>query len=180
MAGRKRKPGKRTKSGQLSRAGASKFDRGTDHAQAMQSLYGTNGTDAIGRAFERGLLGKGQEAKAMLDMARRLSNAYWAAFETGSYKCPLNVRPRGGGVVAPDSAHAKRREKWLNDCLAFVRGMGEDVRKPFYQLVIDVHPDSGPDWVDRLCWAARTEVLADKRDTDRLRAALDALELLST
>jgi len=177
MAGRKRKAGKRTASGRLSRAAVDCFDRGTAQAQAMQVLYGTDGADAIGRAYRMGLLGQGNEAKTLLDTARKVANLYWRAYSTGSYKCPLSDRS-GGSVVELDHERIKRGEEWLRETLQIARGMGHNVSSSFDQLVIDVHPDSGPAWLDRLCYAVRCGVpsLADKK---RLREALDALEAIS-
>lgn len=178
-AGRKRKAGTRTKSGQLSRAGIPSFDRGTERTQAMQALYGQDGCDAIGRAYRSGLLGEGSSAKALLDMARAISNAYWQAYATGAYRCPLGDRTFGS-VVDLDHEKIKRREEWLSECLDYIRRMGPQVDKAFRQLVIDVNPDCGPSWLDRLCYAERTRKDADIADSRALRAALDGLEMLCT
>jgi hypothetical protein len=150
VAGRKRKAGKRTKSGRLSRAGQCLFDRGTEHTQAMQ------------------------------DTARRIHNAYWQAYATGSYQCPLADRTHGS-VVDLDHERIRRREAWLSDSLSFVRGMGPFVDRSFRRLCLDVHPDSGPDFLDRLCWATRQNLSVPGSDPDAkaLRAALDALEQLA-
>lgn len=176
--GRKRKAGARTASGRLSRAGVGP-DRGTDRAQAIQALYGTDGCDAIGRAYRAGLLGEGQEAKALLDTARRISGAYWQAYATGTYTCPLADRTHGS-VVELDHERIKRRELWLNDCLVLARRQGPDVDRAFRQLCIDVNPDQGPPWLDRLCWAAQRNQTATITDHKALIAALDALSALTT
>ena len=174
-AGRKRKNGRRTLSGQLSRAGMS-YDKGTERTQLMQALYGTNGSDAIGRAFEAGLLGQGQDAKAMLDMGRRIFNAYWAAYSTGSYQCAIGPKV-SGSVVSIDHERERRREEWLRSVLDWVRREGD--HRAFYQLVIDVNPDSGPDWLDRLLESHRQRTLADIADSARMKRAVDMLEMLS-
>lgn len=176
-AGRRRKQGKRTKSGRLSRAGAiTPFDHGTERAQAMQALYGNDGTDAIGRAYRAGLLGDGSEAKALLDTARSIAKAYWQAYETGAIRCTLADRS-SGSVVDLDHEKIRRREEWLNGCLNDVRRMG--VRRQFDQLVIDVNPDHGPAWLDRLIYAERQGDNGDIADRAAMRAALDALETLT-
>jgi hypothetical protein len=176
-AGRKRKAGRRTSSGRLSRAGlVPLFDRGTEHAQAMQALYGTDGSDAIGRAYRAGLLGDGSEAKAMLDLARGISNTYWRAYATGTYQCPLGGRTYGS-VVEIDAEKAKRRELWLNECLDTVRRMGPQADRAFRQLVVDVNPDSGPRWLDTLIFAKRTRN-DNLPEMDTLRTAIVALETL--
>jgi hypothetical protein len=178
--GRKRKAGKRTPSGQLSRAAPHQplFDRGTDHAQAMQALYGPDGADQIGRAYRAGLLGQGSEAKAMLDTARRISNAYWRAYSTGSYRCPLDTSPRGN-VAILDHERTRQTERWLTEALDFVNSMGRDVRRAFDALCIDVHPDHGPHWLDALIYASKQRKPADPAHAAQMRRALDALDALA-
>lgn len=179
-AGRKRKQGKRTASGRLSRAGIPPvtFDKGTERAQAMQALYGQDGCDAIGRAYRAGLLGEGAEAKAMLDTARKVANAYWQAYETGRYQCTLGDKT-GGAVASLDHERIKRREEWLESVLRFVNGMGRDVRRAFDALVIDVNPDHGPGWLDQLVWAKQHRKPADEAHEVILHRALDPLNLLA-
>lgn len=177
--GRTRKAGKRTKSGRLSRAGISPFDHGTERAQAMMALYGQDGADAIGRAWRSGLLGDDADAKAMLDTARKISNAYWSAYGTGPITCTLGDKTGGGmGTEAPEKA--RRREEWLSGCLDSVKRLGWPQRRFFDQLVIDVNPDHGPDWLDRLCFASRcrkTAIRAD--DASALELALEGLSLIA-
>lgn len=149
----------------------------------MRAFYGEQGSDAIGRAYQAGLLGEGSEAKALLDTARRIANAYWQAFSTGSYQCPLGDRSFGN-TADLDHERIKRRELWLGECLALVSKMG--VRRQFDQLVIDVLPDSGPSWLDSLVWTAKQNLHRKaheklepaSHDQRTLRAALDALERL--
>lgn len=177
-AGRKRKAGRRTASGRPSRIGmVPTFDRGTSYTQAMQALYGQDGSDAIGRAYRSGLLGKGDEAKALLDLARGLSNAYWRAYANGTYQCALGERTYGS-VVEIDAEKAWRREQWLNTCLDTVRRMGPQVDRAFRQLVIDVNPDSGPRWLDALVKARQKGEAAPSHETIMLRAAINGLESL--
>lgn len=182
--GRKRKAGARTPSGRLSRAKAIPvtFDKGTERAQAMQALYGPDGADAIGRAYRAGLLGnlhhEGDKAKAMLDTARKIANAYWQAYETGRYQCTLAERS-GGSIAVLDHESIKRREEWLEDVLRFVNGMGRDVRRAFDQLVIDVNPDHGPKWLDALLWAKQHGKQPDPLCEALLHRALDPLDLLA-
>lgn len=175
--GRKRKAGPRTRSGQLSRAGFSLFDRGTDRVQAMQALYGPDGADAIGRAYRTGLLGVGNEAKARLDMARRVSNAYWRHYSAGTYKCALGDRT-SGSIADIDQVRAKQSEEWLDDQLAMVTDLGEGERRAFYQLVIDINPDSGPLWLDRVCEARRNNCDPLDHDALCLSKALSGLNAL--
>lgn len=165
--GRKRKAGLRTKSGQLSRA-VVKIDRGNPRAELMTALYGTNGSDAIGRAFERGLMGGGQDAKAMLDTARAIHRAYWSWYANGPIRCAL--ADRNGASVEGDDEREARQEKWLNAMLKIAGKGGSTERTLFDQLVIDVNPDCGPAWLDRLI--ARQPV---SDDWGRLACALDGL-----
>lgn len=176
--GRKRKSGNRTDSGRLSRAGLGP-DRGTERTQAIQALYGPDGADAIGRAYRAGLLGEGSEAKALLDTARRISNSYWQAYATGTYTCPLADRTHGS-VIDLDHEKIKRREQWLNECLTLTRRMGPQTDRAFRQLVVDVNPDQGPPWLDRLCWAAQRSDQPASPDSNTLSAALVALGALAS
>lgn len=175
--GRKRKTGvKRTKSGRISRAGAElRYDKGTERTQAMQALYGPDGCDAIGRAYRAGLLGEGSDAKAMLDMARQISNAYWAAYAVGPYASAIGNKT-GGSMPSETPEKARRREEWLNGHLDTANGHGHAHRRNFDQLAIDVNPDCGPQWLDRLCYAARTRrAWIDPADAQALSRALDCL-----
>ena len=174
-AGRKRKTGARTKAGRLVQA----LDRGTERVQAMQALYGPDGCDAIGRAYRAGLLGDGNEAKALLDTARKISNAYWQAYEQGGYQCALGDRSFGN-LTAIDHAKVKRREEWLAECLNVVNRMGRDVRRSFDMLVIDLNPDSGPRWLDAAIWHSKRCLPVPDDAMPQLRRALDALEVLTT
>lgn len=168
---RPKKAGKRTKSGRLSR-GPSNFDKGTERAQAMIALYGTDGCDAIGRAYQAGLLGRGNEAKALLDIARKVSRLYWRAYETGAVKSCI-ADSNFGAIVDIDHARVKEQELWLSESLRIVNSMGRHVRRSFDQLVVDVNPDSGPTWVDALLSRKATDA-----DRAKLREALDGLEAL--
>ncbi len=168
---RPKKAGKRTKSGRLSR-GPSNFDKGTERAQAMIALYGPDGCDAIGRAYQAGLLGQGNDAKALLDMARKVSRLYWRAYETGAVKSCI-ADSNFGAIVDIDHARVKQQEEWLSESLRIVNSMGRHVRRSFDQLVVDVNPDSGPSWVDALLSRKATD-----NDRAKLREALDGLEAL--
>lgn len=168
--GRKRKAGNRTRSGRLSRAGvpAVRIDRGNPRAELRTELYGTNGSDAIGRAYERGLLGSGQDAKAMLDTARAIHRAYWAWYATGPIRCAL--ADRTGSAVEHDEDRERKQERWLNDMIRTAERGGRAVRVLFDQLVVDIHPDEGPAWLQRIIDKEATDA-----DWGRLATALDAL-----
>lgn len=177
--GRTRKQGKRTKSGRLSRAGVTAFDHGTERAQAMMALYGHDGCDAIGRAWRSGLLGEDASAKAMLDTARQISNIYWSAYATGRITCTLGDRTFGSVAdICPDKA--RQREEWMTGALDSVKRLGWPQRRFFDQLCIDVNPDHGPAWLDRLCFAHRAPRSAIRpEDASALQLALEGLALIA-
>lgn len=166
--GRPRKPGKRRNNRPVP---SPVFDRGTERAQAMRAFYGTDCSDALGRAYRAGLLGDGDEAKALLDTGRAIARAYWQHYATGTYRCAL-AEPNAGTVTHIDTERARRRETWLNHCL---REVGLANRRVFDQLVIDIHPDSGPEWLERLIEAKRGKFNDQPRDRLRLEIAVDAL-----
>lgn len=177
-AGRKRKPGPRTKADRLSRAGVDPYDRGTERTQAMQALYGSDGVDAIGRAYRVGLLGDDAEAKAMLDTARRIHNAYQAIYAVGKYQCALADK-QSGLIVDDDDGWGAIRKNRLDGDLEKVRRMGPRVKSAFDQLVIHVNADGGPDWLDRLCWTRiNKRVGDDPADINRMAHVIDALAML--
>lgn len=178
--GRNRRHGKRTKSGQLSRAGLPRYDKGTERAQAMQALYGQDGADAIGRAYRSGLLGEGSDAKAMLDTARSIAGAYWAAYATGRITNPLADRTSGSQYAVDCPEKAQRREEWLSGCLDRVNRLGRAHRRFFDALTIDINPDHGPGWLDRLCYAQRCKaMMIEPADAQALELALEALAMLA-
>lgn len=168
--GRNRKAGKRTKTGRLSRAGmpSVRVDRGNPVTELKTMLYGPNGSDAIGRAFERGLLGAGSEAKTMLDTARAIHRAYWAWYVNGPIRCAL--ADRGGGSSSEDITRERRQEAWLNAMLKTAERGGRPCRVLFDQLVVDINPDQGPAWLDRIIDRVPTQ-----DDWGRLSCALDTL-----
>lgn len=152
--GRKRKAGPRTKSGQLSRAGKFriKVERGNERAAKAWDLYKGNGSDAIGRAYERGFLGSGSDAKTMLDTARAISRIYWKWYNNGPPRCTLADRSSGGHPPPTEEENERdqKQEDWLNAMLKVAGPMGKERRKCFDALVIDYHPDCGPAWLDRI------------------------------
>lgn len=153
--GRPRKSGKRTTSGRLSRAKDARYDHGTDRAIERRIAYRGNGYDAIGRAYERGLLGRGddgkptEEAKAMLNMARSLNRAYWCEYEVGRTGCTLGKHGATTLHFGPPirGLDDPAQERWLNAMLADIHWTE---RKVFDELVLDHFPDHGPGWLDRI------------------------------
>lgn len=178
--GRKRKNAARTKSGRISRARPFRiepaFDKGTERAQAIQALYGNNGSDAIGRAYEAGFLGSGNEAKALLDKARSVSNAYWSAYAVGAIRKSSTADNDNGSTAEPDHDRIKEREDRLREDLQTVARMGMPYRRAFDQLCVDVNPDCGPSWLDSLLWADKHGKPQDPAAIGQLRKAIEALE----
>lgn len=140
-AGRKRKAGKRTATGQLSRAGQ-RYDKGCERAEWKQSVYGPDGSDALGRAYVMGLLG--EHGQTLLATGRAIARAYWPMFGTGRIGCTLGTKSGGNGDGNKD------REIWLSAQLDSINALGRDYRVAFDQLVIDIHADEGPVWLDRI------------------------------
>ena len=149
--GRPRKAGKRKPSGRL--VATDRRDAGTDHAQVRRERFNGNGYDAIGRAFEAGLLGceniggrakPSAQAQVRLHTARAIASAYWPTFGIGAVRCIL------GESNATGLDGNKARETWLTEKLRQADRMGYDKRRAFDQLAIDPYPDEGPAWLDRL------------------------------
>ena len=123
-----------------------KLVAGNDFAEAKKARFGANGWDAIGRAFECGLLG--EDGERLLDTARAVFKAYWWAYEVGPIQCVVNDPTLRGGASGGNPEEDKRREDRLNNDLDAVAGKG--VRVEFDQLVLDRNPDYGPPWLDAL------------------------------
>jgi len=140
-AGRKRKAGKRTATGQLSRAGR-QYDKGSERAEWKQSVYGADGSDALGRAYVMGLLG--EHGQTLLATGRAIARAYWPIFGHHAARCTL------GGISGGGGEGSKEQEAWLTSQLDIVDALGRDYRRAFDSLVIDINADEGPVWLDRL------------------------------
>lgn len=180
--GRARKMGKRTAKGRLSRAKVATFDKGTERAQERKAQFHGLGYDAVGRAFEAGLLGweagrPSARAKMLMDMAHSLSRAYWCEYEVGATGCTLGRGGRSGSHMGPPirGLDDSRQEEWLLRMLAMVPPQEKAL---FDQMVIDPYPDSGPAWLDRLIAARRVGVEARDMDKARLDLVVRRLDLL--
>lgn len=177
--GRPRKKGPRTASGRLSRATLT-FDKGTERTQAKQAQFGTQGCDAIGRAYMAGLLGErdSDTARAMLDTARKLAKQYRRAYENAPYQ-PAIADKTGGSLAIIDHERIKRQEQELNETLKFVSSMGRQVRRAFDQLVLEDYPDHGPPLLDELIWAKAHGKEPSPAAKSFLSLALDPLDILA-
>ena len=163
--GRPRKAGQRTKSGRL--VAKPKYDKGTSRAELKHSTYGTDGSDALGRAYAKGLLG--ERGQTLLSTGRAIAWAYWPVFGTGRISCTLGAQSGGGGEGNLS------QEQWLSAQLDIVNAMGRDYRSAFDSLVIDISPDDGPLWLDRLI--AKQASNADSVIFDKAISALERLAI---
>ncbi|MGQ3286156.1 hypothetical protein [Sphingopyxis sp.] len=117
-------------------------DRGNDRTAAKRDKFGTDGGDAIGRAYRSGLLG--EDGQRLMQTARSFHRAYWPMFGIGQIGCTLGDRSGGGGDGSLD------RERWVVKTVQRVDAMGRDHRRAFDELVLDFNPDYGPLWLDTL------------------------------
>lgn len=172
-AGRKRKPGKRTASGRLSRAGISPFDYGTERARALVALYGQHGTEALGRAYAAGLLGHKDDPRALERYRNGQVMAHeWRKHFQPGYRCALNDNPRGSDDYAESGAQQRRYHWMLRETRALdAAGFGSW----FHQLVLAHNPTSGPEWLDRLLAGVAGE--GERRILELNIKALDSLDM---
>lgn len=176
--GRPKKAGKRTAGGRLKERPVT-FDKGTQRTQDKFSVYGTDGTDAIGRAYAMGLLG--DNGLELRDLARKVHRAYWPMLQVGREKSCLGLDIHGQAVndnlLDPEEREYKiRREKRLTETLRSVQRMGTQHRKAFDDLVIEIMPDHGPVWLEQLIWAKSHRVEPDPAAKQALARAIEALE----
>lgn len=180
--GRPRKSGAR-KNGRLVPAFAN--DRGTPERQTMRALLRDpiQGADAIGRAYVFGLLGTGDYATDRLNAARSLAKK-WHWFAGGHAGGRLddsigNLLPRDGGEPS-DPVRDQIREDALLDALDMVKAAGgHDCRRAFDHLVIDLNPDCGPPWLDRVIDCERSSRAPTESDGNMLRLALKGLDAIT-
>lgn len=138
----------------------------------------TDTCDAIGRAYCAGLLGSGRRAQDLLLAGRKIAAQYWRAYGFLTPDSLARFQPHSGGLP-PDPEKDKIREDALNDALGLVRGRGHMVRRAFDQLVIDMHPDQGPLWLDQIVWAHKHGKRAGERDYHMMALAIEGLEAVA-
>lgn len=193
--GRKRKAGSRTASGALKRVPV--YDYGCEGVRRRQARYArpagrgeteadphrpgqrrkrgsdTSQTfDAVGRAWSAGLLGpRGEELMAG---ARVIAAQYWRVYGFATPDSLARFQPVGPvGLV--NSERERIIEDALADTLTTVAKAGRDVRRAFDQLVIDMNPDAGPPWLDRIIFAQRQHHSPTEPDSNMLRLAMIGL-----
>jgi hypothetical protein len=182
-AGRKRAKGKRTPSGQLSRAGRSDLpNRPSDWVLAQRAKFGSYYSSALGRAYVAGLLGAGNEGKTRLDAGTRFVQRYTRVFGGNAYRCPLDRTPRGNNDNA-DHERDRHQQDWMYAITDRLDARG--LRPWLDQLIHRNYTDTGPYWLDALLnvrWNAHGEKWrvgeAQGKATDLvvLEAALKALD----
>lgn len=172
-AGRKRKEGRRDAKGKL--RPIIMPDRGNDRTAAKFAAYGSDGADAIGRAYRSGLLGREEVGKPLLDAARKFKQAHRrSGVVVGDVQCPLNQDRGGVMYVDHDPESSRRREQRMFDSLWSAGSRASLSSNAFYGLVVSDHPDSGPGWLDRLILGGASE-----DDKERLDAAVEALKKIA-
>lgn len=184
--GRKRKAGKRTPSGQLSRAGRSTLpNRPSEWVQARRAMFGSHYNTALGRAYASGLLGEGQDGKTRLDAGNRFVLRYSKVFGANAYSCPLDRTPRGTNDNT-DTARDRHQQAWLFATMDRLDALG--LRPWLDQLIHRNYTDAGPHWLDALLaarWNAHKthwragEPQGKDSDLRLLEAALKALDCIS-
>jgi hypothetical protein len=189
--GRKRKAGKRTKMGALVRT--PQIDKGCDGVIRRRALFGiyaeasdgeailvdaSQTFDALGRAWSAGLLGEPDRANRYRDSGRAIAAQYWRIYGFLTPDSLARFQPISGGGIG-DPEKEKAREDALNRALASVQSEGASVARAFSQLVVDMNPDHGPAWLDRILFAKRKGEEPSEADMAMLDRALTALSVVA-
>ena len=151
-------------------------DPGERHAR--RGRQETSTCDALGRAFCAGLLGEGDRAERLLTAGRKVAAQYWRVYGFPTSDSLAKLQPQNP-FAASDPALEKIREDALNVALALVGARGRDVRRAFDHLVIDINPDAGPAWLDRIVLEQRQGRRAPEGDYNMLRFAIEGLEAVA-
>jgi len=187
-AGRKRKAGIRTASGQLSRAGLPKWDYGNDRVQQRREAFRVyqggkadeQVNDCIGRVWAAGLLDGTEFDPAVLrDIGRDYGGLYWDYYHTFDGVSSYEPRSRTSGTG--DADPRGERFKILD---RKARAAGYDCTSAMHSICVNEYwfPDGNPAWVQRLlneCWLRQGKLvvgyLADKWDKERLQRVKECL-----
>lgn len=160
-------------------------DTGDAEERKQRRRDETDTCDAIGRAFNAGLLHRDRaRAKELLNAGRRIHRQYWRHIVDPSHKhrdSLARYMPESGASPFTDDEKDRIIEQALNDALALVKAEGHNVRFAFDQLVVDLNPDSGPVWIDRIVEAhrARPPRRASEGDYFLLDLAIKGLEAIA-
>lgn len=184
-AGRKRKSGTREANGRIKRAPrAISYDRGTNTTQAKHSVYGTDGSDAIGRAYVAGLLG--EDGLNLRNAGRAIFHAYWPMFGVGAERSCLGDQSGGGMIHDPIDMDERQRmidrERRLTETLAMIDALDKTLRtrRAFDQLCININPDCGPSFLDSIIWHKTRGKQPPVEHEQSLALAIKALTLIAT
>jgi hypothetical protein len=146
--------------------------------QRRRGALETDTCDALGRAYCAGLLGGGDQAQRRLLAGRKIASQYWRVYGFSTPDSLARFQPQhGAGPINPDQERI--REDTLNDGLSLARSRGRDVARAFDQLVVDLNPDQGPAWLDRIVYAHRCKKTAAEPDTNMLRLAIEGLDQIA-
>lgn len=160
-------------------------DTGDADERTLRKRDETDTCDAIGRAFNAGLLHRDRaRAKELLNAGRRIHRQYWRHVVDPVHKHRDSLErymPQTGTAPVSDKDRDRIIEDALNDALKMVRNEGHNVRYAFDQLVIDLQPDAGPVWLDRIVEAhrARPPRRATEGDYFLLQLAIKGLEAIA-
>jgi hypothetical protein len=182
--GRPSKPGKRTPSGQLSRAGKAKVVPPNDRVLARREAFkwfraGTSpeSHDAIGRAWIVGLLDdQGVPSDKLRDAGRAYTEDYWHEYpQTAPMSGNMEPERQGSGakkptpssVIPPDPAG-----EWFKETDELLVRAGRDVRLALHEATVDGYwlPDDTTGWLNRLITARRVAMRAELVKAGRLPA----------
>lgn len=155
-----------------------------DDDGSVEGKFYTDTCDAIGRAYCAGLLGSGERAKDLLVAGRKIARQYWRVYVEGPIAtnalAQFFPQEPGAPMTADDREQNDRiREAALRDGLHLIEARGRNVRRAFDQLVIDVNPDHGPSWLDRIVWSNRHGKSRTEADGNMLRLAIEGLEAIA-
>lgn len=164
--GRPRKQGRRDAKGKLRPIVMP--DGGNDKAKAKKEKYGTDGWDAVGRAYRTGLLG--EDGQALMKAARDVFRTYWPMYGVGKIGCTLGDRGGGSSYMGE-----KRTEDWLARKLKDVGPVGSRARVAFDDLVLNDHFDHGPPWLETLIWARENGFVLPTAQKAQLDLAIEML-----
>lgn len=148
-------------------------DKGSEWVQGRRAKYGTHYSTALGRAYAAGLLGDdAQNADDRYIAGKRFARIYNRVIGGETYRCALDVSPRGGLTVVEISEHDQRDRDWLFQKMKELDATG--TRPWLDQLLSRLYTDTGPYWLDNL-------LAGGKHPADQmvLRSAIAALDVLA-
>lgn len=172
--GRKRKAGLRTKADRI-RKGP---DKGCDGYQRRNAKHGPDSADALGRAYNAGLLGDDERAMHMRDMGRAFTERYHAIYGRSPRDSLARFQEDHGHAGLHEHDRELTQRLRLNRAIYAITQEGMDVRRAFYSLVVECHPDEGPAWIDALIAAKRRNRTLPAEYLPMLDLAMKGLEIL--